>query len=123
MSEHPVRRLVLGLAAGTLVGLAATAAAAHAHLTASNPPANAAVAPLRTLSLTFSEPLEPKFSGLTLTGPGGGAVKLSVSTSEDRKALLASPASPLAAGTYKVVWHAVAKDGHRMEGAYAFTVR
>lgn len=122
MSQALVRRLFLGLAAGSL-SLIATAAAAHAHLTASNPPANAAVAAPRTLSLSFSEALEPKFSGLTLAGPGGAPVTLSVSASDDRKSLLATPTRPLAAGAYKVVWHAVARDGHRMEGAYAFTVR
>ena len=122
MAENPARRLVLGLAAGVLLTLAATAAGAHAHLTASNPPANAVVPPPRTLSLTFSDPVEPKFSGLKLTGPSG-PVKLTVSASADRKSLLATPATPLTAGAYKAAWHAVAKDGHRMEGAYAFTVR
>lgn len=113
----------LGLAAGVLLSFTATLASAHAHLTASNPAADATVASPRTLSLTFSETLEPKFSGLDLTGPGGAAVKLSVSASKDRKTLLASPAKPLTPGVYKAKWHAVAKDGHRMEGAYAFTVR
>ena len=123
MSEPLVRRLVLGLAASSVLGLVATTAAAHAHLTASNPSANSVVAAPKTLSLKFSEPLEAKFSGLTLNGATGRQVTLKVSASDDRKVLVATPASPLSAGVYKVNWHAVAKDGHRMEGAFAFTVR
>jgi methionine-rich copper-binding protein CopC len=30
---------------------------------------------------------------------------------------------PLAAGTYKMEWHAFAADTHRVEGTYSFTVR
>lgn len=123
MPDRLVRRRLLGLAAGSLMGLSPLTAAAHAHLTASNPAANATVAPPRSLNLSFSEALEPRFSGLQLTGPGGGSVKLVLSTSADRKALVATPATTLGPGAYKVAWHAVAKDGHRMEGAYVFTVR
>lgn len=119
----PVRphALVAGLAAALALG--APAAWAHAHLTATAPAAEAVVAAPRTLSLTFSEPLEPKFSGLTLTAAGGGAVPLSVTASPDRKTLVATPTKPLGPGAYKAAWHAVAKDGHRMEGGYGFTVR
>lgn len=112
---------VAGLAAAFTLG--APAALAHAHLTTSTPAADAVVAAPKTVSLTFSETLEPKFSGLTLTGPGGGGVPLRVTPSEDRRTLVAAPAKPLGPGAYKAVWHAVAKDGHRMEGAYSFTVR
>jgi methionine-rich copper-binding protein CopC len=33
-----------------------------------------------------------------------------------------TPAAPLAAGTYKVEWHAVSVDTHKSEGAYRFKV-
>ena len=29
---------------------------------------------------------------------------------------------PLAAGTYKVEWHAVSTDTHKTQGSYSFTV-
>lgn len=116
-------RPMLALAGAALLSFVATAASAHAHLTASNPAADATVPAPRTLSLTFSEALEAKFSGLTLTDPKGGEIKLSVVASKDGKTLVASPAKAMAPGVYKAKWHAVAKDGHRMEGAYAFTVR
>ncbi|MBJ7413517.1 MAG: copper homeostasis periplasmic binding protein CopC [Phenylobacterium sp.] len=123
MSPVAFRRGLTGVIAGSLLSLTATAAAAHAHLTASSPAADAAVAAPRALTLTFSEPLEPKFSGVALTAPGGGEIGLTVTVSGDRKTLLATPAKPLAPGAYKAKWHAVAKDGHRMEGGYGFTVR
>ena len=37
--------------------------------------------------------------------------------------LVGAPMPPLAPGTYRVTWHAVSADTHRMEGAYTFTVR
>jgi methionine-rich copper-binding protein CopC len=123
MPVHPLTRFALGFAAAAALALHAPTALAHAHVTSSSPAANAVVAAPKTLSLTFSEGLEPRFSGLTLTAPGGGTVPLTVAASEDRKTLVAMPAKPLAPGAYKATWHAVAKDGHRMEGSYAFTVR
>ncbi len=119
MSADPVRALALGLACAALLS---SSAAAHARLTASSPAAEAVVAAPGSMSLTFNEPLEAKFSGLTLAGPRGAA-KVKVSVSADRKTLLATPTAPLAPGAYKVNWHAVAGDGHRMEGAFGFTVR
>lgn len=112
---------ILGLSALAL----ATQASAHAHLTASDPAANAAVAAPKQLTLHFSEKLNPKFSGLTLTMPqmNNMATPVKVAVSEDRLSLVATPKEPLSAGVYKVNWHAVAADTHRMEGAYTFTVR
>ncbi len=44
---------------------------AHAHLKQQQPAANATVATSpEALTLTFSEGIEPAFSGVTLTGPG-----------------------------------------------------
>ena len=112
---------LLGLSAVAL----ATQASAHAHLTASDPAANAAVAAPRQLTLHFSEKLNPKFSGLTVTMPqmNNVATAVKVAVSKDRLSLVATPTRPLSAGVYKVNWHAVAADTHRMEGAYTFTVR
>lgn len=121
MPMSPARRL-LALAAGSIAVFSATLAEAHAHLTASAPAAKAVVAAPKVVTLTFNEPLEVKFSGLTLTGPAGAAA-VNVVASDDRKTLRATPQAPLSAGAYKVNWHAVAKDGHRMEGTFDFTVR
>lgn len=117
-------RLLAALAGLSAVALA-TQAAAHAHLTASNPAADTTVAAPKQLTLQFSEKLEPKFSGLTVTMPqmNDMATPVTVSVSKDHMGLVATPAQPLSAGVYKVSWHAVTADTHRMTGAYTFTVR
>ena len=42
---------------------------------------------------------------------------------DDGKMLMAVPNKPLAAGTYKVKWHAVAPDGKPLEGEFSFTAQ
>lgn len=97
LSVRPLTRFALGFVAAALA-LHAPTALAHAHLASSSQAANAMVALRKAMSLTFGEGLEPKFSGLTLTAPGGGTVPLSVAASEDRKTLVAAPGMPLAPG-------------------------
>ena len=42
---------------------------------------------------------------------------------DDGKMLMAVPNKPLAAGTYKVKWQAVAPDGKPLEGEFSFTAQ
>ena len=118
------RTLAAGLAGLSALAVA-TQASAHAHLTAANPAANAAVAAPKQLTLHFSEKLNPKFSGLALTMPKmnnmAGAAKVAVGA--DGKSLVATPNEALLAGAYKVAWHAVTADTHRTQGVYSFTVK
>jgi hypothetical protein len=119
-----MNRALFALATAGAMTLA-SAASAHAHLTASDPDANATVAAPRQLTLRFSETLNPKFSGLTLTMPQTKdlAVAVKVTVSADGKALVATPSEALSAGAYKVTWHAVTADTHRVQGSYDFTVK
>lgn len=116
---------LIAVGAALVISAAATQASAHAHLVASNPAANAKTAAPKQLKLQFSEKLQPKFSGLTVTKPqmGDMAAPMKVAVSKDRKSLIATPTEPLSAGVYKVSWHAVTADTHRVQGAYSFTVR
>jgi methionine-rich copper-binding protein CopC len=111
---------VAALAALTL--LAASQAQAHAKLTAEEPAANATVAAPARLVLRFSEKLDPKFSGLALSR-GGAPVAAKVAVGSDGDSLVAAPAKPLTPGVYRVDWHSVAVDAHRLTGSYSFTVR
>ena len=87
------------------------------------PAANAEVASPKSLSLTFSEKLEPKFSGFELMKADGKPVALKASVAaKDHKTLSAAPSAPLAPGGYMVMWHVVSADGHRMKGDFSFTV-
>jgi methionine-rich copper-binding protein CopC len=77
-----------------------------------------------TVSVTFSESIEPKFSSLNVTDEQGKQISTASSTPlpNDPKTLTLS-LPPLQAGGYLVHWVSVAADGHRMEGEYKFTVK
>ena len=119
-----MNRPLFFVGAAAIVAMA-TAASAHTHLTGSDPAANATVAAPRQLTLHFSEKLNPRFSGVTVTMAqmNNMAVATKVSVAQDGKTLIATPKQPLSAGAYTVSWRAVSADTHRMQGSYSFTVR
>jgi methionine-rich copper-binding protein CopC len=108
--------------ASLAIACSATPTLAHAFLQRADPGAGATLrAPPKQVALTFSEKLEPVFSGIAVTDASGrnveeGAVVIG------GKAMMA-PLRPLAPGRYRVTWHAVSVDTHRTEGAYSFTVK
>lgn len=119
----PSRALAF-FAAVAATALIAGQASAHAKLVSSNPAANATVAAPTAISLTFSEKLAPAFSTFDLTMANGMQVPVKTSVSKDRKTITGAPQGKLMAGVYKVTWRAASSDdGHRMEGAIAFTVK
>lgn len=100
----------------------AASAFAHAFLQHAEPGAGAALkAPPSRVALVFSEKLEPAFSGVAVTDSSGRSVEAGAVAirSNAMVAMLRS----LAPGRYRVVWHVMSVDTHRMEGAYSFTVR
>lgn len=118
----------IAIAALTLIGsaLAATAASAHPKLVTGNPAADAKVAASpKELRLSFNEDLVPKFSGVEVKNKQGQKVKIGAAAvdSVDKKQLVIPLPTPLAQGVYKVDWHAVAADTHRIHGSYSFTVK
>ena len=124
-----------GLIGSTLAAAAlamATPALAHPKLVASNPAANAIVAKPSSLQLRFSEKLVGQFSSvdLVMTGMPGmanhGPMKINgvaTSVGADGKTLVVKLKQPLAAGSYKLDWHAVSADTHRVNGSYSFRVK
>jgi methionine-rich copper-binding protein CopC len=107
------------------VGLVAGPALAHAHLQASTPTANANLAnPPETLELTFTEPLEFRFSGILVQDSQGRSVALPAAQpagSNSKTLQVALPALP--AGSYTVIWRVTSIDTHRSEGRFVFTIR
>jgi hypothetical protein len=88
------------------------------------PAADSTVSPPSSISVTFSESVEGKFSSLSVTNEQGKKVSTAASeqlTSDPKTLTLALPALP--PGGYLVQWVSVAADGHRMEGEYKFTVK
>jgi copper resistance protein C len=126
-------RIVHPLAIAAMAGSFAFAAPAIAHpkLLSSTPAANASVPGPSDVTLTFSEKLMPRLSGMdiVMTGmPGMPNHRMKVTgfrtaISGDGKTLVAKLPRPLAAGAYQIAWHAVSADTHRIEGTVTFTVR
>lgn len=122
----------LPLAAATAAAILLPAPApAHARMLAATPAAGATVAAPDKVALKFSERLLPNLSGgtLMLTGASGKprsaiAVNgIASSVGADGRTLTLAPARRLAAGSYRVDWHVVSADTHRVAGSYGFTVR
>ncbi|MVV50769.1 hypothetical protein EJA72_21385 [Pseudomonas sp. PB120] len=102
---------------------AASSVFAHAHLQSQTPAADSTVSAPNELRLVFSEGVEAAFSKVTITKDGADVPVKGVTTEgSDKKTLVVTPAAPLAAGAYKVEWHAVSVDTHKSEGAYSFKV-
>lgn len=100
-------------AAGALVFLASCVMSpsvlAHAHLKQQTPAADSLVTAPRTLTLTFSEGIEPGFSGLVVTDAQKQTIRTgAVKRDEKDKTQLNVPLDrELTPGTYQVDWHVV----------------
>jgi copper resistance protein C len=105
--------------------LVSTAAFAHAQLQKATPPVGGTVASPREIRLEFSEGVEPKFSGVTLTAAGGATAPLGAARVEagHQDVLIVPIAKALPPGAYTVHWHAVSVDSHHTQGDFQFTVK
>ena len=104
------------------IACCATPAFAHAFLQHAEPGAGATFkAPPSRVALSFSEKLEPVFSGVAVTDSSGRSVAAGPVLIRDNSMMV--PLRSLMPGNYRVVWHAVSIDTHRTEGAYGFAVK
>jgi copper resistance protein C len=107
----------------SLVLLALTAAAAHAHafLDRASPLVGSSVASApHEVTLSFTQQLEPAFSSVQVTDAKGARVdvgKAQISGSTMRVGL-----KSLGPGTYKVHWRALSVDTHTTQGSFSFHV-
>ena len=118
-------RLPLRWLAACGVSLAlASSAFAHAKPTSRDPAPDAEVAAPSAVTIHFSEPLEPAFSKLELVDATGKPATSAASQvdAQDKKTMSLA-LQPLGPGRYTVQWTAVAEDGHRTKGSYAFNVK
>jgi methionine-rich copper-binding protein CopC len=124
LAEVSVRRRRLGVAALGLL-LAATPAWPHASLVRSSPARRAALttAPDR-VQLWFNEPIEARFSSVSVWDAAGLQVDLQDARvePEDPKHLTVG-LKPLALGAYRVRFRVLSVDGHVVESEFAFTLR
>src|SRR5262249_30688908 len=78
----------------------------------------------KEIRLNFSEGVVARFSGLELQDESGKPIPTGTATidANDKKQLVIPLEAPLTAGKYRVIWHAVSEDTHRVKGEYTFTI-
>jgi methionine-rich copper-binding protein CopC len=101
-----------------------TAAFAHPELQSVQPAAGAAISAPKQITITFSENVVPQFSGIELKNKSGKlmATGKSATDPKNKKLMIVPINEQLAPGEYKVEWHAVSDDTHRVKGSYSFSV-
>jgi methionine-rich copper-binding protein CopC len=120
------RKFALSIAVSLSMALGASSAFAHALLKKATPAVGGTVsASPSEIRITFSEGVEPRFSGIALTNQAGAAVPVGKSGLDpsDSSTLVTPVAQALKPGVYTVNWHAVATDTHRTQGSFQFTVQ
>ena len=109
-----------------VVALAAPASAfAHAVLLRTTPSASVTLnKPPRTLQMTFSEAVEPRFATVSVTDPQAQAQTAGGPTRSpsDPDTLVTALKPNLAEGWYLVYWRVISADGHPVKGAFTFAV-
>ena len=120
------KKVIAALMGLTSMAVMSTTAFAHPKLMSSTPAENATVAAGPSeLRLTFNEKLEPSMSGVEVKDQSGKKIETGKAATDpaDLKLLVIPLSAPLRDGMYKVDWHAVAADTHRIKGSYTFTVK
>jgi copper transport protein len=118
-----LRRRAVHLA--TVVALLAVPATAfgHAALLHTDPVASKVVdgSPAQ-VSLTYSEPVEPRFAIVSVTDASGTQETNGAPRRPPGSNTLVVPVKKLAAGWYLVFWRVISVDGHPVRGAFEFAV-
>jgi methionine-rich copper-binding protein CopC len=109
-----------------VASLSGTAVFAHADLQSAEPAAGSAATTSPTqIRITFSEAVIAQFSGVELKDQAGKLIATGKAAVDpaNKNVLIVPISEPLPAGNYKVEWHAVSEDTHRVKGNYSFSVR
>jgi copper transport protein len=120
----PVRGRVLGLAAATLLALAAPQVAlAHATLTKTTPPDGAVLkrSPARVV-LRFDEAVSAPFGAVRVIDGRGNRLDAGATSRPDDRTIAVALPDDLPRGTYTIAWHVISADTHPVHGAFAFSV-
>ena len=109
-----------------LVGVILFGSVAYAHpqLQSADPAAGVAAASPKQIRITFNEAIVPQFSGIELREQSGKLVSTGKSEVDpaNKKILIIPLKGQLAPGDYRIEWHAVSDDTHRVKGSYSFRV-
>jgi copper resistance protein C len=114
-------RILLLAAAACLISASAFA---HAALDRASPPVGSEVSGSpATLSLSYSEPVEPLFSSIEVTDSQGRRMDTGKPVLEEDGRVLQVGLKPLPPGVYTVTWHVTSADTHKTQGHFTFTVK
>lgn len=105
--------------------LSSTGALAHPEFRSAEPAAGAVMATSpKQIRITFNESVLPQFSGVEVKDQAGKAIATGKATVDpaNKKLLVVPVEESLPPGDYKVEWHAVSGDTHRVKGNYSFSV-
>ena len=117
------KRLPFHLLLVACVLLLPQAVRAHAMPEAEDPKVGSTVTvPPQHVAIVFDAPIESVFARLDVIDSRGQSVEEGVPQVNAETRTLTVPLKLLVPGEYTVKWSVVAKDGHRTEGAYTFTV-
>jgi len=117
------RTVARSVVAASLVAVTSFAFA-HSFPKVRTPAADTTVVAPHDVSIEFDNPIEPAFSSITVTDAHGHTVSTGKSAVDPKDPRHMSVAvGDLASGAYTVEWVAVAQDGHRTHGRYAFNVK
>ncbi|PMS15190.1 copper resistance protein [Trinickia dabaoshanensis] len=100
-------------------------ASAHAHPKQQTPGAGQSVGTdTKQVSIEFDDALEPAFSSIKVTdATGADSTNGKSGVDPNDKKHMTVALGTLKPGVYTVAWVAVAADGHRTQGHYAFVVK
>ena len=105
---------------------AGAVACAHLALETSSPQADETVAASpATVTLWFTEAPQMAGTSVRLLPEGGEPLELSAATAkaDDSTVVVLDVSETLADGDYRVMWRAMARDGHTIRGDFGFTVQ
>ncbi len=117
-------KYVLGTMVGVALALVGVEARAHAFLDHASPAVGSTVATApATVTIWYTEDLEPAFSRMTVTNAAGQQVDLgNAHVPPGHPDELQVGLKRLPPGTYHVSWHVVSVDTHPTQGTFTFRV-
>src|ERR1700730_2820179 len=101
------------------------AACAHPQLQSAEPaPGAATTTAPKQIRITFNENVIPQMSGVEVKDQTGKMMPTGKAATDpaNKKLLIVPLKEQLPPGDYKIEWHAVSDDTHRVKGNYSFTV-
>ena len=104
--------------------LCVSGAFAHPELQSAEPAAGSATPSPKQIRIMFNESVIPQFSGVEVKDQTGKLITTGKATTDpaNKKQLVIPVQEALPPGEYRVEWHAVSDDSHRVKGNYSFSV-